>query len=44
MPNASPDAGLILPDGMGRSLVRVIRVSMSRSNHMLIVLAPPAIR
>ena len=35
---------MIRPAGIGRSRVRDIRVSMSRSNHMLIALAPPAIR
>ena len=32
------------PEGMGRERVRATLSSMSRSNHMLMVLAPPAIR
>jgi DNA polymerase III psi subunit len=32
------------PAGMGRSRVRDILRSISRSNHMLIALAPPAIK
>ena len=40
-----PEAGGVMrPAGIGRSRVRAIRLSMSRSNHMLIALAPPAIR
>ena len=44
MPNARPAAGEIRPEGIGRSLVRDIVESMSRSNHMLIALAPPAMQ
>jgi hypothetical protein len=43
-PNASPSSAETRPEAMGRSFVRVIRVSMSRSNHMLMALAPPAMR
>ena len=44
IPKASPAGGEIRPAGMGRSLVRLILSSMSRSNHMLMALAPPAIK
>jgi hypothetical protein len=44
MPKPSTCPGDIRPLGMGRSLVRGMCASMSRSMNMLIALAPPAIR
>ena len=43
-PNASTASGRIRPLGIGRSRVRDIRSSMSRSMYMLTALAPPAMR
>ena len=42
MPNQRAGATSILPDGMGRAIVRCINLSMSRSTTQLIVLAPAA--
>ena len=41
-PKASASAGSMRPAGIGRSLVRVISASMSRSYHMLMAPAAPA--